>query len=292
MAPRCAILRIEAFKPIPGMTRVMHVLCIGAHPDDNEYYIGGTAALMAQRGDTVRFVSVTDGSKGHFTPEYIADPDALARRRYGEAIAATRVIGAEYEMLGIPDGEVYVTHATTEMMVRTIRSFGPQGHGPDLVLMNRPTDYHRDHRYTAQLILDAAYVLTVPAMCPDCPALRKMPVFAYWYDQFTEGGTFRTDIAVSVDGVIERKIEMISQHASQFYEWIPYNEGTHTGFADFPTDHAARRERLATFVRENAASVRAACAERLPADVAYSEAFQISEYGRRLTPDEVAEVFP
>src|SRR5438270_10519631 len=131
-----------------------YVLCIGAHPDDNEGSIGGTAALFRRRGDVVRFVSVTDGSKGHFAPEYIADPEALARRRHAEALAAAGVIGAEYRTMGVPDGEVYVTPAATEEMVRLIRGFGPPGQGPDLVLLNRPNDYHRDHRYAAQLVLD------------------------------------------------------------------------------------------------------------------------------------------
>ena len=92
--------------------------------------------------------------------------------------------------MGLHDGEVYVTQAATGSMVRIIRSYGPPGHGPDLVLLNRPNDYHRDHRYTAQLVLDATYMLTVPPMCPDTRHLEHMPVFAYWNDVFTEGGSF------------------------------------------------------------------------------------------------------
>ena len=270
----------------------MHVLCIGAHPDDNEYHIGGTAALLARRGARVRFVSLTDGSKGHFAPDYIADPDALARRRYREASAAAKVIGADYETLGVPDGEVYVTPALTEMIVRLIRTAGPAGDGPDLVLLNRPTDYHRDHRYTAQLVLDAAYMLTVPAMCPDTPALRRMPVLAYWHDRFTEGGTFRADVAVDIDAAVEQKIDMVAQHESQFYEWIPYNQGFHTDFGGFPADPAARRERLASFVCGHAASVRASCGHLLAPGATFAEAFQLSEYGSRPEEKRLRELFP
>ena len=144
-----------------------YILCVGAHPDDCESSIGGTAALLCKRGDHVKFVSVTDGNKGHFRPEYISDPAALARRRLAEAQAAVSIIGAEYECMGIPDGEVYVTPAATKAMVNVIRRFGPPGHGPDMLLLNRPCDYHRDHRYAAQLVLDATYMLTVPMMCPE-----------------------------------------------------------------------------------------------------------------------------
>src|SRR3712207_7656203 len=64
--------------------------------------------------------------------------------------------------------------ATTEIYTLSLHdalpiSWGPPGVGPDLVLVNRPNDYHRDHRYTAQLVLDATYLLTVPLMAPDTP---------------------------------------------------------------------------------------------------------------------------
>lgn len=264
----------------------LHILCIGAHPDDNEVSIGGTAALFRERGDVVRFVSVTDGSKGHYAPEYVADPEALARRRFGEAQNAAAVIGAEYETMGIPDGEVYVTPANTEAMVRLLRGFGLPGKGPDLVLMNRPNDYHRDHRYAAQLVLDASYMLTVPPMCPDTPHLERMPVFAYWYDNFTEGGVFRADVVVPIDDVMERKVEMICRHESQFFEWLPYNAGT---LAEIPADLAARCERIGETYRRRGAAI--AAQVDLPQPARYAEAFQISEYGFRPSYGELSALF-
>jgi hypothetical protein len=41
----------------------------------------------------------------------------------------------------------------------------------DLVLGPRPVDYHPDHRYTGILLQDAAYMVTVPNVCPDTSAL-------------------------------------------------------------------------------------------------------------------------
>jgi len=271
----------------------LYVLCIGAHPDDCDGHIGGTAALMSRRGDRVRFVSVTNGSKGHFEPEYIANPDALVRRRFAEATAAVNLIGAEYESMGIPDGEVYVNPANTEAMVRLIRGFGPTGQGPDLVLLNRPTDYHRDHRYTSQLVLDATYMLTVPPMCPDSRHLDRMPVFAYWQDNFTEGGPFQPDIVVPIDSTIETMIDMVCCHESQFFEWLPFNAGT---LADFPKDPAARRERIAKRYRDRAAAAREKYAAVLDYQhretPRYVEAFQISEYGRDPSDEDMETLFP
>jgi LmbE family N-acetylglucosaminyl deacetylase len=267
----------------------LHILSIGAHPDDSEHAVGGTAALFRARGDEVRFVSVTDGSKGHYLPDYIADPDSLVRRRYQESLRATGVIGASYETMRIPDGEVYVTPANTEEMVRLIRSFGEPGQGPDLVLLNRPTDYHRDHRYSAQLVLDATYMLTVPPMCPDTRHLDRMPVFAYWHDRFTEGGEFRADIVIPIDRVMETKIDLVCAHESQFFEWIPFNMGV---LDQVPRDYEARREWLGDRYRKNAASVAAKYADRLPPGTQYAEAFQLSEYGRMPTDEEIEVLFP
>jgi N-acetylglucosamine malate deacetylase 1 len=267
------------------------ILFIGAHPDDDDLSGGGLAALCRQRGDEVLFVSVTNGDKGHFAPEYVADPAALARRRMAEGEAAVAVIGARFTSLGARDGEVYVTPELTEAMVRAIRGFGPPGQGPDLVLLNRPNDYHRDHRYSSRLVLDATYMLTVPMFCPDTRHLDRMPVFAYWFDRFTEGGAFRPEVVVPIDGVMEEKVDMALAHESQLFEWLPFNAGT---TADVPTDAPGRREFVRRRVRARAEAVRAGCypAGNAPADFQYAEAYEICEYGRRPAPAELAELFP
>ncbi len=270
----------------------MDILCVGAHPDDCESAMGGTAALFAQRGDRVRFLSVTNGDKGHYAAEYISDPAALARRRHAEAIAASAVIGCEYRCLGLHDGEVYVSKETTEAMIRAIRGFGPIGKGPDLIITNRPCDYHRDHRYTAQIVLDALYMLTVPLACPDTPHLRRLPVVAYWQDGFTEHGPFQPDIVIPIDASIGQKVKAVCEHVSQFMEWIPYNAGSHDAFADFPSDRSEQTARIGALYRERARQVAMQWSELMPAGREYAEAFQISDYGDQPTPAELRRLFP
>lgn len=270
------------------------ILCIGAHPDDNEFSVGGTAARFRARGDEVRFVSVTNGDRGHYLPEYAEDRSQLSIRRQREAQEAAAVAGASFQTLGAHDGEVYVDRDNTEAMVRCIRSFGPPGAGPDLVLFNRPQDYHRDHRYTSQLVLDATYMLTVPLMCPRTRHLDRMPVFAYWYDDFAEVTPFRPDVVVATDEVIERKIDMLCAHASQVFEWLPYNAGK-LGSVPPETDTASRREWVAQQVRFRDARRRervAEASENWDCSAAhYVEAFQICEYGRRPEVQEIRDIF-
>lgn len=271
----------------------MHILCIGAHPDDCDFSMGGTAALFARRGDRVKFVSVTNGDRGHFWDEYRENRDRLASRRLEEGRRAAATFGAEFESLGVHDGEVYVTPELTERMIRLIRGWGDAGNGPDLVITNRSNDYHRDHRYGAQLVLDATYMLTVPFMCPDVRHLDRMPVFAYWYDTFREGGAFRPDVVVPIDGVMEVKARVALAHESQFFEWLPYNDGRQdTVPVDVEGRLAYLRARLEARSRAVAEACQRAAPERVPAGCRLAEAFQISEYGR--TPDsaELERLFP
>jgi LmbE family N-acetylglucosaminyl deacetylase len=273
-----------------------HILCIGAHPDDNEFSISGTAARLRARGDEVRFVSVTNGDRGHYYEEYKTERPALAARRLKEARNAAAVIGADYQTLNVHDGEVYVDLPTTEAMVRCIRGFGEPGRGPDLVLLNRPVDYHRDHRYAAQLVLDATYMLTVPLMCPDTQHLDRMPVFAYWYDDFREIIPFRPEIAVPIDNTIDQKIDMVCAHVSQLFEWLPYNAGR---LDQVPpeSDPEGRREMVARRIRTRGEYLRKQASgiwERwsLPENTRYAEVFQICEYGHRPDNEELCTLFP
>lgn len=272
----------------------MHILIIGAHPDDGDSYAGGTAALWRRRGDAVRFLSITDGRRSHFDAKYAADPSLLGKRRADESRTAAALIGASCGNLGIADGEVYINQAITEALVREIRSFGEKpGFGPDLVVTNRPHDRPRDHAYGAQMVLDAAGMAAMPLVCPDTPAMAHAPTIAYWHDDYTEVVPFLADIVVAIDPVIAQKTQLVAAHESQVFEWLPYNRGL--------LDHvpSAAAERLAWLqhgrIEPMAVRIRASVSESLHAALPhgrYCEAFQISEYGRQPAASELAALFP
>ena len=140
------------------------LLVIGAHPDDAEYKAGGLAALYRDRGFEVMFVSVTDGGAGHHE---ISGPPLVAIRK-AEAQAAAATLGLTYQVWDNPDAALEPNLVRREQVIRLIRTYRP-----DLVLTHRPNDYHPDHRVTSQLVQDAAYLLTVPAVSPTSPTSRK-----------------------------------------------------------------------------------------------------------------------
>ena len=144
----------------------LRIIAIGAHPDDCDSRAGGLAAKYAAAGHVVKFLSVTNGDAGH----YQEGGGMLAKRRRAEAIEAGRRIGIEYEVLDNHDGELLPTLEVRRQIIRKIREWQA-----DIVLSPRPNDYHPDHRYTGVLVRDAAYMVTVPNLVPDTPALREPP---------------------------------------------------------------------------------------------------------------------
>lgn len=266
----------------------LRVLVIGAHPDDCDITAGGTAARYVQLGHEVVFVSVTNGDAGH---QEMAGA-ALARRRYAEAQAAARVIGIEYRILDIHDGQLLPTLEARHMIISLIREVRPS-----LIMSPRPNDYHPDHRYTSQLIQDAAYMVTVPNVAAFSPHLSVNPVIVYVSDHFQKPYPFTPDVIVPIDDVIEKKLDMLHAHTSQFYEWLPYNGRQ---LDQVPAGEGERREwlrkRWEPYMLRNATLYRGLLerqygAERA-AQVRYAEAFEGCEYGSALTQENIRQLFP
>ncbi len=240
------------------------------------------AALWAGQGHHVKFVSVTNGDIGHWREA----GGPLARRRNAEVERAARLLGITTEVLDIHDGELLPTLENRRTLTRLIREWKA-----DIVMSHRPNDYHPDHRYTGILVQDSAYMVTVPFFCPDTPILRNNPVYLFYPDRFRKPNPFQPDIAVSIDTVMERKLDALDTLVSQFYE------GGANGSADLlPSDPAKQRNRRRQ-VRDGHAARNRDLAQRYRGKLAewygkekagkvqYAEAFEICEYGRRPNKD-------
>ena len=217
---------------------------------------------------------------------------ALARRRYAEAQSAAAVIGIEYQLLDNHDGELEPTLENRYQMIRLIREFKP-----NLVMTHRPNDYHPDHRYTSILVQDAAYMVTVPNIGSLTPHLDYNPVIVYTSDGFTKPYPFKPDVVVGIDGVLEKKLDMLHSHESQFYEWLPYNAGL---VDEVPPDPAARRqwmgERRTKGFQDLAERYRDLLIELYGEEqgrkIQSAEAFEACEYGAPLTEENKRVLFP
>jgi N-acetylglucosamine malate deacetylase 1 len=214
----------------------------------------------------------------------------LAVRRREEARKAGEVIGARYITLDNHDGQLMPTYENRLQIIRVIREAQA-----DIVIFPRPYDYHPDHRYTGQLVCDAAYMVTVPTILPQVPFLKKNPVFLYMADRFTHPEPFKADVAIDIDDAIEKKMDMYHQHTSQMYEWLPFNMGILDQVPKTETDRRAwlgkfrKPENDATRFREKLIEL---YGKEKGSKIGYCEAFEDSEYGTRLTKQNLKVYFP
>jgi LmbE family N-acetylglucosaminyl deacetylase len=263
----------------------LRIIIIGAHPDDPDK-AGGTAYKWAQLGYDVLMVSLTNGDAGHQSIK----AKELAKIRREEARKAGEVIGVRYKTLDNHDGQLMPTYENRLQVIRLIRE-----QKADIVIFPRPYDYHPDHRYTGVLVLDAAYMVTVPTILPEVPHLQKNPLFLYLSDGFIHPEPFKADVCIDIEDVIEKKLDMYHQHKSQMYEWLPFNRGA---LDQVPASDADRRIWLGK--TRSAGSDAEPYRDKLielygnqrGAQIKYCEAFQDSGYGARLTKENMSYYFP
>lgn len=267
--------------------RPLRIIAIFAHPDDAEAKMGGTAALWAQMGHEVKFVSLTNGDHGH--QEMGGGP--LANRRRAESFEAARRLGVkEYKVYDNHDAQLMPHLHIRHDVIRDIRNWNA-----DVVIGLRTNDYHPDHRYAGVLVMDAAYMVVVPNVTPDTPPLAQNPVFLYMQDRFQRPYPFQNDIVVAIDKVIDLKIDGLDAHESQMYEWLPWVAGT---LDQVPEGAAERRAWLAQrWVRPNVTDAHMPALEKfygrdVARQVRYVEGFEIAEYGRQPSDEEIRRLFP
>ena len=195
---------------------------VAAHPDDPDFGVAGTAAVLARAGHAVHYVLVTSGDAGSDDPSL--PPEELVRVREAEQDAAGRVLGLSgVHYLRFPDGELQPDLALRKALVRTLRRLRA-----DVVLCQDPrmladddSTYlnHPDHRAAGQAALDAAFPAAGnPRAFRDLLAegLEPHKVREVWL-YFTAGA--HANHWVDISDTLELKLQALEAHASQVGEW-------------------------------------------------------------------------
>ena len=164
------------------------VLAFGAHPDDVELGMGGTAAKLARAGAKVVIA--------------VASIPNDYQQRLGEAQRAAMILGAEFRLLSpgdcvrLEDLKNYELVEKVDALVREIRPAAIFSHGPG--------DFHRDHK----LVYEA---------CLSAQRLAFMDFYSY-YPTSTRPVqvSFNPQVFVDVSDTMELKLEALSAHPSQF----------------------------------------------------------------------------
>lgn len=174
------------------------MLLFGAHPDDVEWGVGGTALLMAQHGLRFAFVDLTAGEMGsRGTPE----------ERNAEAQAAAIFVGAKArETLHLPDCGLTDVPETRRLIASTIRRFRPK-----LVMAPYWEDRHPDHAAAGAMVRNSALFCTLRKL-EDSNAPHKPDAFLYYLLHNFEQPSFVMDISA----VYDNKMKLLRLHETQF----------------------------------------------------------------------------
>jgi LmbE family N-acetylglucosaminyl deacetylase len=194
---------------------MMHadIMVVSPHPDDAEYGVAGTVARWVKEGKRVVYVVCTNGDKG--TSDINMDPAKLAETRRQEQRAAADVLGvSEVTFLNLPDQGLEDTPEFRKLIVRMIRQYRP--YTIATADPYRRYVWHRDHRITGQVVLDAVFPfardhLAYPDLLAEGLQPHKVKELFFWA---AEDINYRSDITATFD----LKVRALRCHSSQMRE--------------------------------------------------------------------------
>jgi len=128
-------------------------IAIGAHPDDIEFYMGGTLLALKKAGFETHYLNLASGNCG--SVEYNG---ATTRSiRHTEARTAAKILGAHFHPCITDDLEILYSLDLLRKLSAIIREVKPT-----VVLTHPPQDYMEDHTNTCRLAVTAAFTRGMP----------------------------------------------------------------------------------------------------------------------------------
>jgi len=194
---------------------VERALVVVAHPDDVDFWAGGTVARWTSAGTAVTYCLLSDGDSGGFDPQVPRSAIPGIRRTEQEAAAA--VLGvSDVRFLGYPDGCIEATYALRRDITRLIRQVRP------IRLLTWSPEWswrrfhrnHPDHRAAGEAALSAVF--------PDArnpfahPELLNEEGLELWEvgEVWLMGGPSPNHY-VDITDVFDRKLAALRAHESQ-----------------------------------------------------------------------------
>jgi LmbE family N-acetylglucosaminyl deacetylase len=193
-------------------------MSIHAHPDDQEFSVGGTLAKWSSAGCEVISVIITSGDSGSNDPAKDGShKKELAELREKEQLAANAVLGVkETVFLRYADGELEPTIPLRKDLTRLIRQYKPE-----VVLAGNPEAWfygdeyvnHPDHRAAAQAAATAVFPSAGTRLM--FTELLEAGYEPHEVKRFYVHGTDKVNTWVDITDTLELKIKALQQHMSQ-----------------------------------------------------------------------------
>lgn len=188
----------------------VYMMVVSPHPDDAEFGVAGTVARLTREGKRVVYIICTNGDKG--TGDRSVNPADLAKTREKEQQDAADLLGvSNVEFMRLPDQGLEDTPEFRKALVRLIRQYRPEV----VVTANpyRKYMWHRDHRITGQVVLDAVFPyardhLSYPDLLEE--GLEPHKVREVWLWGADDANCFS-----DITGTFDIKISALGCHKSQ-----------------------------------------------------------------------------
>lgn len=184
----------------------MNVVSVMAHQDD-EMFCLGTMLKCGARGDSLAFITLTDGCKG-----FVHDPgitrEAAVRIRNDEMSALARAAGGSYLNLGEEDEFLYDTREVRMKLIEALRTTGAE-----LVFTHYEQDYNLDHVTVCSLLRQCAMQSCLPVLPTESAPLVAHP--AVFMSEPHGPIEFTPSHYVDITGLERRKAELLGLHRSQ-----------------------------------------------------------------------------
>ena len=221
------------------------ILVILAHPDDPEFFVGGTLSIWAKEGHEISYCLLTKGDKG-INEQFKGSKD-IRKLRIDEQNEAAKVIGAKnITFLDYEDGYLTPSLELRKDVARAIRM-----EKPDIVVTCDPTNYymrdsyinHPDHRAAGQVVIDAVFPaaqneLFFPELMTE-EHLAPHHVKEVWISLPKEPNIF-----VDITDTWDIKINALLKHASQVGDKDKFLERMRTRRTEDSTDENPRYEEM------------------------------------------------
>lgn len=193
------------------------ILAVGAHPDDIDIGCSGTVAKNVAEGNDVYYLILTDGSKGSEDPK-ISSQELTKIRRAEQQKAADTLGVKKVFFFNFVDGELENTPELRKQIIKIIRSIKPT-----TVICWDPTLYydenrsfvnHPDHRVGGEATMDCVYPFARNART--FPELLDEGLESHVVEELLLINFSKANYFVDISKVIDKKIEALAKHASQF----------------------------------------------------------------------------
>ncbi len=192
------------------MTKQADIMVITPHPDDAEFGVAGTVVRWVSEGKNVIYVVCTNGDKGTSDPDI--KPDELARIREQEQRAAAKLLGVrDVVFLGYSDQTLEDTPGFRKELVRLIRIYRPE----TVVTADpyRRYIWHRDHRITGQVTLDAIFPYARDYL--SYPDLQKQGLHPHKVKEILLWGSEEPNYRSNITDTFDIKVAALRCHKSQ-----------------------------------------------------------------------------